>query len=93
MPSTRDADRRWLLDELPWILLGVLAVLTATWFVGTVADLLVDLFEAVFIDGLGLPLSYEFVGLLADLADLATAVVRWTGLFALGAYVVRRATA
>lgn len=93
MPSTRDADLRWLLGELPWILLGVVLVLTATWFVGTVADVLVDLFVAVFVSGLGLPLSYEFVGLLHDLGDLATAVVRWGGLFALGAYVVRRAAA
>ncbi|MFC4405073.1 hypothetical protein [Haloarchaeobius iranensis] len=93
MPSTRDADRRWLLGELPRILLGVLAVLTATWFVETVGHLLLDIFESVFVHGLGLALSYELYGLLLDGVDLATAVVRWTGLFALGAYVVRRATA
>ncbi|WP_440988254.1 hypothetical protein [Haloarchaeobius baliensis] len=92
MPSTRDADLRWLLGELPWILLGVVLVLSATWFVGAVTGLLIDIFEAVFIRGLGLPLSYEFMGWLYDLAGLATAVVRWGGLFALGAYVVRRAS-
>lgn len=93
MPSTRDADLRWLLGELPWILLGVVSILLATWFVETVGHLLLDLFESVFVHGLGLALSYEFYGLLLDGVDLATAAVRWTGLFGLAAYVVRRATA
>jgi len=93
MPSTRDADLRWLLGELPWILLGVVLVLLATWFVETVGHLLLDIFEWVFIHGLDLRLSYELYGLLLDLLELATAVVRWTGLLVLLGYVVRRATA
>ena len=93
MPSTRDADLRWVLGELPWILLGVVLVLFATWFVETVGHLLLGIFERVFVHGLGLNLSYELYELLRDLLGLATAIVRWTGLLALGAYVVRRAAA
>lgn len=93
MPSTRDDDVRWVLGELPWLLLGVVLVLVSVWFVETVAEFVLDVFEAVFMRGLGLPLSYEFVGLLHDLVRLGASVVRWTGLLALAGYVVRRATA
>ena len=93
MPSTRDDDLRSLLGELPWILLGVVLVLFAAWFVETVGHLLLDIFERVFIHGLELSLSYELYGALRDLLGLATAVVRWTGLLALLGYVVRRAMA
>ncbi|WP_435348227.1 hypothetical protein [Haloarchaeobius sp. HRN-SO-5] len=91
MPSTRDEDLHWVVGELPRLLLGVVLILFVAWFVESAFDLVSMLFHGLLDPFFHRP--YDPVRWFRRLGDWFASVVRWTGLLALGGYVVRRATA